>query len=68
MRVLDGSKSSIISIHALLAESDTGAGVGLYLVTISIHALLAESDLTGLTCGGGRNISIHALLAESDAM
>ena len=36
--------SDIISIHALLAESDTGAGVGLYLVTISIHALLAESD------------------------
>ena len=34
----------VISIHALLAESD-GLGVGLYLVTeISIHALLAESD------------------------
>ena len=43
-----------ISIHALLAESDTGLGVGLYLVTeISIHALLAESDvLVWCSCGG----------------
>ena len=45
LRVLDGSKSSIISIHALLAESDTVLGiqhkVGEF---ISIHALLAESD------------------------
>ena len=46
LRVVDGSKSSIISIHALLAESD---GVFCYLdnieIIISIHALLAESDL-----------------------
>ena len=28
LRVLDGSKSSIISIHALLAESDCSAGSG----------------------------------------
>ena len=35
-----------ISIHALLAESDLGAGVGRKNIrTISIHALLAESDL-----------------------
>ena len=46
--MLDGSKSSIISIHALLAESDTVLGiqhrVGEF---ISIHALLAESDILG---------------------
>ena len=40
-----------ISIHALLAESDTGLGVGLYLTTISIHALLAESDPEGAAVG-----------------
>ena len=35
----------IISIHALLAESDTDAeGHPLYVAVISIHALLAESD------------------------
>ena len=45
MRVLDGSKSSIISIHALLAESDVGASQGADSEHISIHALLAESDL-----------------------
>ena len=34
-----------ISIHALLAESDGGSGVGSWpRVMISIHALLAESD------------------------
>ena len=45
LRVVDGSKSSIISIHALLAESDAVHCVGLSaLAAISIHALLAESD------------------------
>ena len=34
-----------ISIHALLAESDTMPGVRHISKTISIHALLAESDL-----------------------
>ena len=44
LRVLDGSKSSIISIHALLAESDSkNAAIGKPTL-ISIHALLAESD------------------------
>ena len=41
---MDGSKSSIISIHALLAESDA---IDVFLAVwavISIHALLAESD------------------------
>ena len=37
----------IISIHALLAESDTGGNAVDHIpVTISIHALLAESDST----------------------
>ena len=44
LRVLDGSKSSIISIHALLAESDYNSGLSAYFRHISIHALLAESD------------------------
>ena len=35
----------VISIHALLAESDTGSVRGISSKTaISIHALLAESD------------------------
>ena len=56
-----------ISIHALLAESDSASYNYHSVRPISIHALLAESD-----CGpaGGRTnstpISIHALLAESD--
>ena len=33
-----------ISIHALLAESDSSAGLHRVLLAISIHALLAESD------------------------
>ena len=60
---------SQISIHALLAESDS---LTTYFDTssmISIHALLAESDGVhfdnfNLHCV----ISIHALLAESDAL
>ena len=49
MRVVDGSKSSIISIHALLAESDPPEGAGKRQpAQISIHALLAESDCSGV--------------------
>ena len=66
MRVLDGSKSSIISIHALLAESDTLDLPGWLRVLISIHALLAESDRGAVICYLDNIISIHALLAESD--
>ena len=36
--------SDVISIHALLAESDNGHETTPYRVVISIHALLAESD------------------------
>ena len=46
LRVLDGSKSSIISIHALLAESDYDTYAKVLRVNISIHALLAESDFS----------------------
>ena len=62
------AESTAISIHALLAESDTHPVTVFICVIISIHALLAESDFPAL-----HNIlklfaiSIHALLAESDA-
>ena len=63
-----GANSHGISIHALLAESDSLGNVrGCLFCVISIHALLAESDGVhydnyNLHCV----ISIHALLAESD--
>ena len=57
----------VISIHALLAESDcatfTQDGAD---ITISIHALLAESDALTVPVYMEIPISIHALLAESD--
>ena len=56
-----------ISIHALLAESDSDQGASNQTAQqISIHALLAESDLDGASPLTSRTISIHALLAESD--
>ena len=57
----------LISIHALLAESDNEDRYGQQYWRISIHALLAESDHYdnyNLHC---TEISIHALLAESDS-
>ena len=59
-----------ISIHALLAESDTTKVAGLLaLIYISIHALLAESDGSSAVFSGCcTGISIHALLAESDLL
>ena len=56
----------VISIHALLAESDGGKIHNPGQVLISIHALLAESDLLQRYCTDTTSISIHALLAESD--
>ena len=38
-----------ISIHALLAESDTEMRLALDDIKISIHALLAESDGTPIS-------------------
>ncbi len=62
-------KSSSISIHALLAESDNCYIIFAQSITnISIHALLAESDMEHLDCKHTKGISIHALLAESDAI
>ena len=59
----------MISIHALLAESDRGIGRQQkdYII-ISIHALLAESDDDILAGVNELLISIHALLAESDSI
>ena len=55
-----------ISIHALLAESDTLIWDVIAEITISIHALLAESDARRASRQQPAGISIHALLAESD--
>ena len=61
------SNRAIISIHALLAESDIRGAAPPRPPKISIHALLAESDGIGLVfLWWGVRISIHALLAESD--
>ena len=58
---------NIISIHALLAESDPLIFTVQPRKTISIHALLAESDYDrGASNHRAQQISIHALLAESD--
>ena len=57
---------TVISIHALLAESDQSSLGGRRQANISIHALLAESDFAEADCSNRSYISIHALLAESD--
>ena len=62
------TEKACISIHALLAESDSHPiSITSGIIEISIHALLAESDFIP-RIGTLRNthISIHALLAESD--
>ena len=57
----------VISIHALLAESDSRTEVEGPSFCISIHALLAESDKARRASRQQpAGISIHALLAESD--
>ena len=58
---------ALISIHALLAESDRDMVASTGSTQISIHALLAESDPRLPVAALSQNISIHALLAESDA-
>ena len=55
-----------ISIHALLAESDSTFQKHFGFRAISIHALLAESDRIHTPKVVYTRISIHALLAESD--
>ena len=57
----------VISIHALLAESDYNCSKkATKHKHISIHALLAESDPKQAARRIPQAISIHALLAESD--
>ena len=60
--------NALISIHALLAESDSLAVTTVEGGSdISIHALLAESDSQKhINRRSDHIISIHALLAESD--
>ena len=58
--------AEIISIHALLAESDGLMRQLSPTEYISIHALLAESDNPLFFGHRTISISIHALLAESD--
>ena len=58
-----------ISIHALLAESDSPRTGRCQQSRISIHALLAESDKRCcIFYAISYRISIHALLAESDSL
>ena len=59
-------RPGLISIHALLAESDFCGCCARCHCWISIHALLAESDVLVVPSGCWLPISIHALLAESD--
>ena len=60
------TEAQSISIHALLAESDSGVRRKTGTPHISIHALLAESDTGFFRSLEDHRISIHALLAESD--
>ena len=60
---------AVISIHALLAESDVHGLPHADDGGISIHALLAESDFPiFFSFFKNKLISIHALLAESDCL
>ena len=61
-----GADVAVISIHALLAESDNADIAAELYCSISIHALLAESDTQKFKSIDDITISIHALLAESD--
>ena len=55
-----------VSIHALLAECDTGVTIDGFYTLVSIHALLAECDLRKHINKLEEYVSIHALLAECD--
>ena len=67
LRVVDGSKSSIISIHALLAESDRRRCTPPRSDTdFYPRSPCGERPLSQLPLCQGMVISIHALLAESD--
>ena len=66
--VVSAFQHILISIHALLAESDMPFATVYAVIVISIHALLAESDHGHCAFGHAVDISIHALLAESDSV
>ena len=69
LRVLDGSKSSIISIHALLAESDTYPSQCRTLASdFYPRSPCGERHSDPVTDKAWALISIHALLAESDGV
>ena len=61
-------RTSTISIHALLAESDGGPG-GKNAVILHFYprSPCGERQQRAASCGRRISISIHALLAESDA-
>ena len=64
---MDGSKSSIISIHALLAESDQIQDPQTYLQYPFLSTLsLRRATPLIFNVQPRKTISIHALLAESD--
>ena len=68
MLLRDSTGRSVISIHALLAESDGGFAVGswphgIFLSTLSLRRATVKFSVSGSVI----NISIHALLAESDS-
>ena len=61
------STADKISIHALLAESDGGSGVGSWPRVIFLSTLsLRRATRRFIGASYGRTISIYALLAESD--
>ena len=66
---MDGSKSSIISIHALLAESDRSRQIIIIIVDNFYPRSPCGERLDDLQVPASvSKISIHALLAESDAI
>ena len=50
-----------ISIHALLAESDSSPNTDIIILDISIHALLAESDRAAMPVSGPRSRFLSTL-------
>ena len=67
---LPGWLRTLISIHALLAESDGGSGVGSWprVIFLSTLSLRRATQILMEVLNYVSYISIHALLAESDAV
>ena len=65
---INGRANYIISIHALLAESDACHQCHLLLYFLFLSTLsLRRATAADISARRGASISIHALLAESDA-